>query len=53
MNSLNLRTAKWLTDEKEIKEALVYMIRFLEMRKQALDFVETDHEAYDGGGGIA
>lgn len=41
IHGLNPRTAKWLTDEKEIKEALLYMIRFLEMRKQALDFVET------------
>ena len=38
ISDLNPRTAKWLTDEKEINEALLYMIRFLEMRKQTLDF---------------
>ncbi|MBQ8982211.1 MAG: SMI1/KNR4 family protein [Lachnospiraceae bacterium] len=47
LSDLDIRTAKWLTDEQEIKEALLYMIKFLEMRKRTLEFVEEEHKAPD------
>lgn len=33
-------TPKWLTEENEIKEALIYMIDFLEARMKAMEVVE-------------
>ncbi len=41
-------TPKWLTEENEIKEALIYMIDFLETRMEAISGVEeyeTDRES--------
>ena len=41
-------TPKWLTEENEIKEALIYMIDFLETRMKAISVVEEKESDKEG-----
>lgn len=38
---------KWLTEENEIKEALLYMIRFLEQRQRVLELIKEEKQMND------